>query len=331
MDIDSYAAEHGPRWRRLERLLASRSLSGTEADELVELYQRTATHLSVIRSSSPDPALVAWLSSLVAKARSVVTGSPDPGWRDAARFLVVGFPAACHRARRWSASVGAAVLLTSWVLAAWVARNPQVQSTVAAPEQIRRIVEHDFEAYYSSAPAGSFGWLVWTNNALVAAVCLVLGVFVVPVVWVLWSNAANLGVTAGLMASAGRLDLFFGLVTPHGLLELTAVFIAAGAGLRLGWTVIDPGPLPRAEAVAAQGRATAGMALGLAVVLLISGAIEAFVTPSGLPTAARIGIGALAEALFLAYVGVLGRRAERAGEIGDVSASAQADTAPAAG
>ncbi len=331
MDVDAYAAAHGAEWRRLELLLQRSRLSGPEADELVALYQRVATHLSVIRSSSPDPALVGRLSTLVARARSAVTGAHNPAWRDAARFFTVGFPAAVYGSRYWSAGAAVASLALAWLIAAWVAGNPEVQGAIAAPEEIRRLVEQDFEAYYSSAPAGSFAARVWTNNAWIAAVCLVSGILVVPVVYVLWANVLNLGVAAGLMASAGRLDLFFGLITPHGLLELTAVFVAAGAGLRLGWAVIDPGPLPRAQAVAARGRATVGMALGLTVVLLVSGVIEAFVTPSGLPTWARVGIGVLAELAFLGYVAGLGRRAVRAGETGDVRVREAGDHAPTMG
>jgi uncharacterized membrane protein SpoIIM required for sporulation len=331
VDVDVYAAAHRAEWNRLEQLLGHGRLTGPEADELVALYQRTATHLSVIRSSSPDPALVARLSSLVARARSAVTGAPAPAWRDAARFLVVGFPAALYRTWRWWTAVALASLAVATVVAAWVAGDPQVQASLGTPEEIRRLVEVDFEAYYSSDPAGSFAAQVWTNNAWVAALCLVSGILLVPVVIILWTNVLNLGVVAGLMASAGRLDLFLGLITPHGLLELTAVFVAAGAGLKLGWTLVDPGPLRRSDAVAAQGRATVGMALGLAVVLLVSGVIEAFVTPSGLPTWARVGIGVVAEVVFLAYVVVLGGRAARAGETGDVTAAEAGDRAPTAG
>ena len=331
MDVDAYAAAHRGEWQRLELLLKRNRLSGPEADELVALYQRVATHLSVNRSSSPDPALVGRLSALVARARSAVTGTHTPAWRDAARFLTVGFPAAVHASRYWSAGAAAVSLALAWLIATWVAGSPEVQGAIAAPEEIRRLVEEDFEAYYSSAPAGSFAAQVWTNNAWVAAVCLVSGILIVPVLYVLWANVLNLGVAAGLMASAGRLDLFFGLITPHGLLELTAVFVAAGAGLRLGWTVVDPGPLPRVQAVAACGRTTVGMALGLTGVLLVSGVIEAFVTPSGLPTWARVGIGGLAELAFLAYVAVLGRRAVRAGETGDVRVREAGDHAPTAG
>ncbi|CAM5664013.1 Stage II sporulation protein M OS=Streptomyces rimosus subsp. rimosus (strain ATCC / DSM 40260/ JCM 4667 / NRRL 2234) OX=1265868 GN=SRIM_015800 PE=4 SV=1 [Streptomyces rimosus subsp. rimosus] len=92
-------------------------------------------------------------------------------------------------------------------------------------------------------------------------------------------------------------------------------------GLRLGWTVIDPGPRTRRTALAQEGRTALGVAIGLAAVLFVSGAIEGFVTPSGLPTWARITIGVVAELAFLLYVSVLGGRAVRSGETGDVDAS----------
>lgn len=331
MDVDAFAAAHRAEWQRLQDLVQRRGrLTGVEADELVGLYQRAATHLSVVRSASPDPALVGWLSTLVARARSAVAGSTGLSWRDVGRFVVEGFPAAVYRSWRWWAAVGVAVIVAATVIAAWVAGSPEVQASIASPEEVRQLVEQDFESYYSSNPAGSFAARVWLNNTYVAALCLISGILIVPVIYVLWQNTVNLGITAGLMAAGDRLDLFFGLITPHGLLELTAVFVAAGAGLKLGWTVIDPGPLPRGEAVAAQGRATAGMALGIGAVLLVSGVIEAFVTPSGLPTWGRIAIGVVAEGLFLTYVVVLGRRAVRAGEIGDVESAVAGDRAPTA-
>jgi uncharacterized membrane protein SpoIIM required for sporulation len=201
----------------------------------------------------------------------------------------------------------------------WVATNPDVQATLGTPEDIRRLVERDFADYYSQAPAASFASQVWLNNAWlclqVIASAVLLGL---PIPLVLWVNAANVGATAGLMTAHGRADVFWGLILPHGLLELTAVFLAAGVGMRLGWTVIDPGPRRRTEALAEQGRAVIGVALGLVVVLLVSGLIEAGVTPSGLPTWARVAIGVVAEVLFLAYVVVFGRRAAARGETGDL-------------
>ncbi|MFI1567206.1 stage II sporulation protein M [Streptomyces sp. NPDC020490] len=334
MDLDVFVSAHRAEWDRLETLLGRRRrLSGAEVDELVALYQRTATHLSLIQSSAPDPQLTGRLSQLVARARSAVTGTRRASWRDVMRFLAHGFPAAVYRSRRWWVPTALLSTAIAVLLGWWIGTHPEVQSAIAAPDELRDLTRPggQYETYYSSHPAASFAAQVWTNNAWAAAQCLILGVFLgLPVLWILFQNMLNLGVGFGLMSSAGRLDTFLGLVLPHGLLELTAVFVAAGTGLRLGWTLIDPGPRSRRTALAEEGRAAVGMAIGLALVLFVSGAIEGFVTPSGLPTWARIGIGIAAELAFLAYVFVLGGRAARAGETGDVEEAERSAVVPTA-
>jgi uncharacterized membrane protein SpoIIM required for sporulation len=334
MDLDVFVTTHRAEWDRLDGLLKrQRRLTGAEADELVALYQRTATHLSLIQSSALDPQLTGRLSQLVARARSAVAGTRRASWRDVTRFLTQGFPAAVYRSRRWWVPTALLSTVVAVILGWWIATHPEVQSTIAAPSELRELTRPggQYETYYSSHPAASFAAQVWTNNAWAAAQCLILGIFLgLPVLWILFQNMLNLGVGFGLMSSAGRLDTFLGLVLPHGLLELTAVFVAAGTGLRLGWTLIDPGPRTRRTALAEEGRAAIGMAIGLALVLFVSGAIEGFVTPSGLPTWARITIGVGAELAFLAYVFVLGGRAARAGETGDVEAAERSATVPTA-
>jgi uncharacterized membrane protein SpoIIM required for sporulation len=334
MDLDVFVTTHRAEWDRLDALLRrQRRLTGTEADELVALYQRTATHLSLIQSGTPDPQLTGRLSQLVARARSAVTGTRRASWRDVTRFLTRGFPAAVYRSRRWWIPTALLSSLVAALMGWWIGTHPEVQATIAAPSELRDLTRSggQYETYYSSHPAASFAAQVWTNNAWAAALCLILGVFLgLPVLWILFQNMLNLGVGFGLMSSAGRLDTFFGLILPHGLLELTAVFVAAGTGLRLGWTLIDPGPRTRRAALAEEGRAAIGMAIGLALILFISGAIEGFVTPSGLPTWARVGIGIVAELAFLAYVYVLGGRAVRTGETGDLEATERSATVPTA-
>ncbi|MEU3184242.1 stage II sporulation protein M [Streptomyces sp. NPDC006923] len=334
MDLDVFVAAHRDEWDRLDHLLRrGRRLSGYEADELVALYQLTATHLSLVQSSAPDPILTTRLTQLVARARATVTGTRRATWRDAALFLTAGFPAAVYRSRHWWLPTALLSTLLAAVIGWWIAVHPEVQAAIAAPEELRRMTRPggEYETYYSSHPAASFAAQVWTNNAQAAAMCLVLGAFLcLPVIWILFTNVLNLGIGIGLMSSAGRLDTFLGLILPHGLLELTAVFVAAGTGLRLGWTLIDPGPYSRRTALARQGRAALGMAIGLALVLFVSGVIEGFVTPSGLPTWARIAIGVAAEAAFLVYVYLLGGRAARAGETGDVEAGDRSAELPVA-
>lgn len=333
MDLDVFVASHQAEWQRLEVLIRRRRLSGAESDELITLYQRTTRHLAQVQSAAPDPMLEGRLTTLVARGRSSVTGARTSSWRDAGRYFAVSFPAALYRARWWWIPVAVVSVLLSALIAWWVTTHPEVRATVGTSEDIREMTRPGgaYEAYYSAHPATSFAFQVWTNNAWVAAQCLVFGVLLgIPVLFVLLENVFSLGVGLGLMSSAGRLDLFLGLLLPHGLLELTAVFVAAGVGLRLGWTVIDPGPRTRGTALAEEGRAAIGMAIGLAAVLSVTGVIEAFVTPSGLPTWARISIGITAEVLFLVYALVLGRRMAAAGESGDVAEADRTDVQPVA-
>jgi len=331
MDVEAFVAVQRPQWERLAQLTKrQRRLTGAEADELVTLYQRVGTHLSALRAAGADPVTLGRLSGLLAEARGAVTGAQTPVWRDISRYFLVTFPAALYASRRWWLAVGGIFyVIVGWL--AWrIVANPELLSQVATPAEIQQLVDTDFAAYYSENPAQDFAFRVWTNNALLSAATLALGILVIPSLFLLWGNAANLGLIAGIMISHGRADVFFGLITPHGLLELTELFISTAAGLRLAWSWIDPGPRTRMQALARAGRSTIGLVMGLIVVLLITGLIEAFVTPSSLPTWLRVGIGIAALAGFFVYVWTLGRRAYQAGEYGDIEDSDRESTDPVA-
>ncbi len=320
MDLDAYVLAHAHEWTRLEQLVAKSRLSGAESDELVERYQQVATHLSVVRTSSPDGHLIAHLSSLLARARIRLVGTRVSTWAGFAHFFTHRFPAALYRLRWWWIGCLVANVVLMAVMMLWLLENPSVEQSLLSPEEVDQLVNSDFESYYSENPAQSFAAQVWLNNAWVAALCIGFGVLGLPVVWVLFQNTLNVAVIGSIMINNDRGEVFFGLILPHGLLELTAVFVAGGFGLRLFWSWIEPGQLSRAASMAREGRTAITVSLGLVVVLLVSGIIEAFVTPSPLPTWARVGIGVLAELVFFAYVFVLGRRAVLEGQTGDLSA-----------
>ena len=323
MDVDAFVLTHRGTWDRLDQLIKKRgSLTGAEVDELVELYQRVSTHLSMLRSASTigsDSLMIGRLSSLIARARSAVTGAHAPLSSTFTRFWTVSFPVVAYRTWRWWLGTAVAFFAVVVVIAFWVATNPEVQSAVGTPSDIDQLVNHDVASYYSEHPAAAFALQIWVNNSWVSAQCIAFSVLLgLPIPIVLFQNAANLGLIAGLMFQAGKGDVLLGLLAPHGLLELTAVFLSGAAGMRLGWSVISPGDRPRGQVLAEQGRAVVSVAVGLVGVLLVSGLIEALVTPSSLPTFVRVGIGIIAEVAFLSYVVYFGRRAVRAGETGDI-------------
>jgi uncharacterized membrane protein SpoIIM required for sporulation len=158
---------------------------------------------------------------------------------------------------------------------------------------------------------------VTVNNIQVAITAFASGVLLcVPAVLLLAYNGAVLGMAGGLFADAGELGKFFGLILPHGLLELTAVVIAGGAGLRLGWAVIAPGDRTRGQALGDEARRAGVIALGLVLAFVVAGLIEGFITGRGVPTGLRVAIGVAAEAAFVVWVVVQGRAASARGVTG---------------
>lgn len=329
MDLDAFQVARDESWQRLDALARKRRRTGAESDELVRLYQSAATDLSVIRSAAPDPDAVSRLSQVVARARSAIVGAHEPSWRDVAVFVGESLPAALYRIRWWTVGVMVGFLALAIAAGWWVATQPDALAAMGTPAERQEYVDHAFAEYYD--PGAGFAAMVWTNNAWITAVCVASGITGIIPVWLLITNAVSVGATGGMMAAHGELALFLQLIAPHGLLELTAVFVAGGAGLRIFWTWIDPGPRTRGRALAEEGRALFTVALGLVGVLAVSGVVEGFVTGSGLAWWLKIVIGAVVLAAFWVYTLVLGGRAVRAGATGDLDPDRAGYAVPLAG
>lgn len=318
--MDAFAAVHSATWARLHGLAHQRRLNGDEADELLKLYQAASSHLSLIRSVAPESAVSASLSAALAQARTRFTGARSNFMEDLAMFFVVSLPAAFYRLRWLTLWCGVFFCLVAAAYAFWIGTSPEALRAVGSNARVQQYVDEDFIDYYSENPAASFAGAVWTNNAWIAAQAVAFGItgFWVPMILV--ANAQGLGIAAGLFTATGKLDVFFSYILPHGLMEMTAVFIASAAGLKIFWAMVSPGPRRRLQAVADEGRSLITVALGLVLVLFVSGLVEAFVTPSPLPVWAKVAIGALVLAAYWAYTLVLGGRAVRAGATGDLDA-----------
>jgi uncharacterized membrane protein SpoIIM required for sporulation len=331
MDLDAYAAAHRAEWERLDSLAAARRLSGREADELIELFRTGSAQLSTIASTAGDSIPGDRLSVSLSRARLRFTGASDNSLRAVPRFFWAQLPAALHRLRWLTLAIAVATVGIAALLASWINGDHAVLAALANQADLKQLVERDFVDYYRENPAASFTGQVWTNNAWVAAQCIAFGITGIYPAVVIIQNAVNVGIDAAAMFAYGKGDVFFSFVLPHGMLELTSVFVAAAAGFRIFWAWVAPGPRTRTRALAEEGRALFIVAIGLTLSLFVSGIIEGFVTPSHLPVWAKLLIGAVALLAFLAYVIVVGGRAARAGETGDLDEADRGATQLVAG
>lgn len=302
-------AENTATWDRLEDLTRrAKHLSGPEVRELSRLYQRTSGHLAYAQAHFADPDLKAALTNRVAATAAVLYRARRRTWHSAGRFFSETFPQTV-RSSGWFLLVSAgALFLPAIVLGIWVDHSHAALNAIAPAAVREAYVNHDFSSYYSSQPSADFASEVYTNNVLVCFEAFAGGIaFGVLTLVALFFNGVNLGFAAGMFYAAHHPAEFWGLVAPHGLLELSSVVIAGAAGLRLGWALIDPGDLSRPEALAREGPTSVVLVLGTVLTLAVSGMIEGFVTGSPLPTPARVGTGVAVELAFVGWVTAFGR------------------------
>jgi uncharacterized membrane protein SpoIIM required for sporulation len=318
MDLDAYSAAHRDEWDRLAELGRTRHFSGREADELIERYQSGATQLSAIKTSAGSTAQGDRLSIALSRARMRFTGAGANLFSQIPRFFVAQLPAALYRLRWLTLAVALATIVISALYALWASGDPRVLANLGSEADLEQYADEGFVDYYSENPAASFAGQVWTNNAWIAAQCIAFGVTGVWVPYIIFQNAQGLGSSIAVLFSYGEGDTFFLYILPHGLLELTSVFVAGAGGLRIFWAWVAPGARTRGQALAEDARSLFTVAIGLVFALLVSGLIEGFITRQPWPAPLKIGIGAVALLAFLAYMLVLGRRAVRAGETGDL-------------
>lgn len=316
MDIDAFVAAHQGAWWRLQELTdrarTLRKVTPDELDELVHLYQRSGANLATARVEyAADSALVNRLTLLVSDAHGVLYGQRDTEvQRNVVQFATVTFPAAIYSLRKY---ILAAALLTfiPWaVFQIWLSVSPTAFDVAAPDGTGEQYINQDFEDYYSNQPSQNFATEVFLNNIRVGFLAFAAGVLfcVVTAALLAW-NGANGGMAGGLFTHAGQADKFWGLILPHGMLELSAVIVAGAAGLRIGWAIIDPGDRPRRDALTEEARRSGSVLVGLVVAFLLAATVEGFVTGKPWPTSVRVGIGVFVFVLFWGWTIVYAVRA----------------------
>ena len=245
MDIDVLRVSGKSEWKRLEELTHARTLSGPEIDELDRLYRSATTDLARVRTHSPDPDLIAELSRILSAARGRLAGTGGLTGRGIARFFMVSLPVTLYRIRWVIVGVMAVFIALCVIQAHYLITTPAAMNELGTPEQLRRYAQEDFVWYYSQDTHSEFAMSVWANNSWESLQGIATGISGVYPLYLLWGNAMALGTSGAVVIEYASAWHFFRFILPHGLPELTAVFIAIAAGLRVFRALVAPGAATR--------------------------------------------------------------------------------------
>lgn len=317
MLAEDFIAAKKPNWERLTAILdRSRgaglaALSAEELSELGRLYRGATSDLAVARRDFPNHRVAEYLNGLVARAHAAVYQRRAARGRGILEFFAVTFPRTFRAT--WAYTLAAFLMfllpaLASFTVAyrdpgAGAALLPGIEQRI---EDIRDKREWWKEINDEGRAASSS--LIMTNNIRVAIVAFAGGVLLGAfTLYMLAQNGLMLGIVAGAAQALGFAGNLWGFIAAHGMIELSVIFIAGGAGLQLGWSIVRPGLLTRRAALVLASRRAAQLLLGCIPLLVVAGTIEGFVSPSDLPLGVKLAVSFASGVLLYGYLLLAGR------------------------
>jgi uncharacterized membrane protein SpoIIM required for sporulation len=295
--IDDLILTRRPRWEALRALLDRagndpRRLEASEIERLSHLYRQVMSDLALARRDFPNDQVVAYLNGLAARAYPLVYRAPIGSWRRLGQFFFLDFPAR-YRAARWFILAAFLLFMLPAMAGAYVVTSDLALAEQILPPDLTRGVHEgrlwtDIPGIMRPLAASAIA----TNNIQVSLMAFAGGILLGTLtVYVLVFNGLMLGAILGYTHLYGLDGKLLAFMSPHGYLELTVIFIAGGAGLRVAWGFIHPGLLGRRDALVQAGREAVLLLIGALPILLVAGMIEGFVSPSDVPDILKYGIG----------------------------------------
>ncbi|EFO79409.1 hypothetical protein OSCT_2757 [Oscillochloris trichoides DG-6] len=297
MRAEDFIQHKRPHWERLDALL-SRSAAGLatlSADEIYELgrlYRQASSDLALARRDFPRHQVSSYLNTLVARGHAAIYREDAGGFASFLAFFSQTFPRTFRET--WLFSLAAFLMFFIPALIAFVLtfRDPTFgPALMPGAEYVIAQIQAGTEWWQTINTDGRSlsSAEIMTNNIGVAFRAFAGGVtFGIYTLIVLVSNGLMLGVVAGAAQRFDFADNLWGFISAHGVIELSVIFIAGGAGLQLGWALIHPGLFTRRAALVLATRRALRLILGCVPLLMIAGLIEAFISPSPLPLAVKL-------------------------------------------
>ena len=294
------------KWKRLEELTARVSrlrlnnLSGEEVREFGRLYRRTAADLAIAREEIRDQRLINYLNHLVGRAHGAIYRSESSGFGVFLSFFRYEFPAVFRKTFPYTLA-SFLTLMLPFTFALVLSLFDDGFANRVAPRLRQSIEAHQnwTEAVNKANPLASSQ--IQTNNITVTFIAFAGGVTCgVLTLLVLVQNGILIGMVVGLCIKYKFWDIPI-FMAAHGVIELTAIFIAGGAGFLIGKALLMPGDLRRIDALVINGLLAVKLIMGCIPMLIIAGLIEGFVSPAHISPYYKYAVSIVSAIVLVAY------------------------------
>jgi uncharacterized membrane protein SpoIIM required for sporulation len=312
MNRDRFVTTHSPLWERLESLVSRAGHAGPaalSADELLELgrlYRSATSDLAVARRDFSGDRICAYLNGLVARAHPLVYRGRGTTLARIGHFVRYGFPQAYRDIGRYTLFAFGVFALSGLVayILVWYDDSMGDVLLPGTAQSLRSVMDHHHLWMNNPGQSDSVvANFIMLNNIQVAFFAFAGGILLgVLATWVLATNGIMLGAIAAMVARRGLSAPFWSFIVPHGVVELSVIFMAGGAGLSIGDALLRPGLRRRAEALSITARGAVKVLFGCVPLLVVAGTIEGFLSPSDAPVAVKLTVGLVTGTALYAYL-----------------------------
>ena len=308
-----------PHWAKLEALLNQssnsglKSLSRSDLQELSLLYRQTAADLAAIREDRGSVHYARYVNQLLVRAHNTIYSGHRASPMAVISFFTKTYPATFRQNLRQVALATLIFAIAGLVGAVLTYQNPDFKVKLLGPQMVETIDRHQMwtHSIVGIKPVASSA--IMTNNLSVGFTTFALGITGgLGTIYMMAFNGLLIGVIGVACYLSGMSLQLWSFVAPHGVLELPAIFIAGGAGLRIAQGLLFPGVLPRRDSLARAGSEAVQLLLGTVPILIIAGLIEGFVSPTNLSIPLKFSMAASLFVLLNSDLFGAGREAQKA-------------------
>ncbi len=296
-------------WSRLESLLARvkeqglHGLSRSELRELGLLYRQTATDLSAVRGDPRSVQQSRYLNQLLGRAHNAIYSGQKKTVGGIWQFYRRDYPRIFRQFLPYTAVATAIFLVGAIAGMFFVLSDPDYMREFLPPQLVASIEGHEMWTHSIVSVKPQASSAIMTNNLSVSFMAFASGITAgIGTLYLLFFNGIMIGVIGTACAAYGMSVPLWSFVSPHGVLELPAIFIAGSAGLRLARALLFPGVLSRRDSVAVGGTEAVRLLVGVIPMLIVAGTIEAFFSPSSVPTTLKFMAAGALFTLLIAYL-----------------------------
>ncbi len=309
MELKTFIQKHRDQWNRLEQSLqevtkGGRAKNPEKLEQFLSSYQKVSHHLSFCQTYYPNEEITTYLNELVGKAHAILYRDQVNSSQQIKTFFGQTFIRLLIE--QWKFVALAFVLFLVGGLGGFLAiiNNPLNLYSVLPIEMANAIDPSQLGKNTENIDSPLMSTQIMTNNIQVALLAFASGItFGIGTIYLLIYNGIIIGALAAVFWQHDKFYDFWAFIVPHGIIELTAIFIAGGAGLLMGYRLLVPGSFSRIFQLKKQSLRSVQLLLGTLPLFIIAGIIEGYITPAPISLEWKYGVALITLFALIFYIG----------------------------